>query len=119
MIELCEHAGVYSFLQDEKNHIIKKQTKRGCCAHKTSLAKPLLLKLLFQAGEVSCHVFVGMGIHFPFCNNFSIGLWSRLTVWYFPFFILFIYSSNFDWFGLWCLTPFSTIFQLYRGGQFY
>jgi hypothetical protein len=60
------HTNKYITAQDEKNHIIKKQTKRGCCAHKTSLAKPLLLKLLFQAGEASCNVFVGMGIHFTF-----------------------------------------------------
>jgi hypothetical protein len=33
--------------------------------------------------------------------------------------IMKIFLKSSKWFGLWYLTPHSTIFQLYRGGQFY
>jgi hypothetical protein len=75
----------YSGFLDEENHIIKKQSKKGRCAHKTSLAKPLLLKLLFQASEVSCHVFVGIIIVGVLPTTFAISSCHHLQQYVFNF----------------------------------
>jgi hypothetical protein len=44
---------------------------------------------------------------------------SSCVVLYVPRLWILFFHYAFIWFGLWCLTPLSTIFQLYRGGQFF
>ena len=46
--------------------------------------------------------------------HFSVELDENEILW-----IKWTEKFGLSWFSLWCLTPLSTIFQLYRGGQFY
>jgi hypothetical protein len=54
-------------------------------------------------------------------NKHSCNVWFQLTQWFLRRLKCekFTYNGRLVWFGLWCITPLSTIFQLYHGDQFY
>jgi hypothetical protein len=54
-------------------------------------------------------------------NKHSCNVWFQLTQWFLRRLKCekLTYNGRLVWFGLWCITPLSTIFQLYRSGQFY
>ena len=56
----------------------------------------------------------------PVYPGFGLDMFHYTYVYAYIQFVNLEYSINvLAWLGLWCLMPLSTIFQLYRGSQFY
>jgi hypothetical protein len=70
-------------------------------------------------GHLSFHIFL---MSFGSCRDrMVVGFtttWDMVSL-YGSMSVLVNWSIQVGWFGLWCLTPLSTIFQLYRGGKLY
>ena len=80
------------------------------------------VRFIFRSKYINNHLRVKKQTMYwiRFKQNYDLWTWTwwDLTVPRFSFFISFV-RRHCWWVGLWCLTPLSTIFLLYRGGQFY